>query len=209
MNIGEKLLTLRKSKNLSQEEVAEKLNVTRQTVSKWETDQSMPDFDKIKPLCELFEITPNELISENIETTNEGIEVQDKNLKTKRAVGIGLGILGYFIAIAWIMISTEVMNLDDTLAAAIFLIICGVATFAIIFTCMTTSQEKPEKEKKHINPLRKQINEILGVLVVIIYLIISFMTMAWHITWIIFLLYGLVKEIIKLFFMLKGDNNEE
>ena len=50
-NLGEKLLELRKAKNLSQEEVAEKLNVTRQTVSKWETNQSTPDFDKIVPLC--------------------------------------------------------------------------------------------------------------------------------------------------------------
>ena len=56
MNIGEKLFELRKKKNLSQEEVADKLNVTRQTVSKWETNQSTPDFDKIVPLCELFEI---------------------------------------------------------------------------------------------------------------------------------------------------------
>ena len=40
MNFGEKLYELRKEKNLSQEEVAEKLNVTRQTVSKWETNQS-------------------------------------------------------------------------------------------------------------------------------------------------------------------------
>ncbi len=58
-NLGERLFNLRKDKKLSQEEVADKLNVTRQTVSKWETDQSMPDFDKIVPLCELYEITPN------------------------------------------------------------------------------------------------------------------------------------------------------
>lgn len=63
MNIGEKLFELRKSKNLSQEEVAEKLNVTRQTVSKWETNQSTPDFDKILPLCELFEISTEELLT--------------------------------------------------------------------------------------------------------------------------------------------------
>ena len=49
MNIGEKIFELRKSRNLSQEEVAEKLNVTRQTVSKWETNKSTPDFDKIVP----------------------------------------------------------------------------------------------------------------------------------------------------------------
>ena len=63
MNIGEKLYELRKGKNLSQEEVADKLNVTRQTISKWETNQSTPDFDKIKPLCELYGITADELLT--------------------------------------------------------------------------------------------------------------------------------------------------
>ena len=47
MDLGENLYNLRKKKNLSQEEVAEKLNVTRQTISKWETGESKPDFDKI------------------------------------------------------------------------------------------------------------------------------------------------------------------
>ena len=63
-NLGERLFKLRRDKKLSQEEVAEKLNVTRQTISKWETDQSVPDFDKIVPLCELYGITPNELFIE-------------------------------------------------------------------------------------------------------------------------------------------------
>ena len=62
MDLGQKLFELRKGKNLSQEEVADKLNVTRQTVSKWETNQSTPDFDKIVPLCELFEISTEELL---------------------------------------------------------------------------------------------------------------------------------------------------
>ena len=44
-------------------EVADKLNVTRQTVSKWETDQTTPDFNKIVPLCELYDITANELLT--------------------------------------------------------------------------------------------------------------------------------------------------
>ena len=47
MSLGQRLIELRKEKKLSREEVAGKLNVTRQTVSKWETDQSTPDFDKI------------------------------------------------------------------------------------------------------------------------------------------------------------------
>ena len=63
MNFGEKLFELRKEKKLSQEEVADRLNVSRQTVSKWETNQSVPDFDKIMPLCELFEIGVEELLT--------------------------------------------------------------------------------------------------------------------------------------------------
>ena len=73
MNLGEKLLNLRKTKNLTQDDVAEKLNVTRQTVSKWETNQSTPDFDKILPLCELYGISPTELLAgekEEQETAN-------------------------------------------------------------------------------------------------------------------------------------------
>ena len=79
-NLGEKLFELRKSKNLTQDDVAEKLNVTRQTVSKWETNQSTPDFDKIVPLCDLYGITPNELLSVgNGESTNANQEETDMN----------------------------------------------------------------------------------------------------------------------------------
>ena len=54
MSLGERLLDLRKKKGLSQEEIAGLLDVSRQTVSKWETDQSTPDFDKIIPICNIF-----------------------------------------------------------------------------------------------------------------------------------------------------------
>lgn len=64
MSLGEKLLSLRKKKGLSQEEVADLLHVTRQTVSKWETDQSTPDFDKVVPICKLYDISTEELFGE-------------------------------------------------------------------------------------------------------------------------------------------------
>ena len=57
MTIGERLLNLRKEKNISQEELADILGVSRQTISKWELDQTTPDFDKLVPLCEYFGIT--------------------------------------------------------------------------------------------------------------------------------------------------------
>ena len=77
MDIGNKLYELRKSKNLSQEELADKLNVTRQTISKWETNQSTPDFDKIIPLCEIYGISADELLKG---IKNETIEAQNDSL---------------------------------------------------------------------------------------------------------------------------------
>ena len=77
MSLGNRLYELRKKKNISQEEAAEKLGVTRQTISKWETDQSLPDFDKILPLCVLYEITTDELLTG---TSNQ------KRMKKKKTI---------------------------------------------------------------------------------------------------------------------------
>lgn len=65
MSLGNKLISLRKKAGLSQEEVADKLGVTRQTISKWENDQSKPELVKAKLLSELYCVSYNYLISES------------------------------------------------------------------------------------------------------------------------------------------------
>lgn len=65
--LGNKLLNLRKSKGLSQEAVAEQLEVTRQTVSNWETNQTSPDLEQAKKISKLFQVSIDELIDNNIE----------------------------------------------------------------------------------------------------------------------------------------------
>ena len=206
MNIGEKLYELRKGKNLSQEEVADKLNVTRQTISKWETNQSTPDFDKIKPLCELYGITADELLTGEKKEKEQPLNKQD--IKKERANGIAAGVLFYFIAIVWIMISIPVLFMNPVLAAAIFILICGLATYKIIYTCMVYKKEKT-KEETEKNPIIKRINNIIDILCFTIYMLVSFYTMAWHITWIIFIIDGLLNEIVKLIFEVRGENNEK
>lgn len=197
MSLGEKLLDLRKEKHLSQEEVADKLNVSRQTVSKWETDQSTPDFDKIMPICELYGITTNELL-----TGKKTEKVPVDNL-SKRALGIGLGVLGYFISIVWIMVSVAYLNINPVLAAGIFILLIGISTFIVVYTGIVYKKEKKEKESVN-NSIYKQLTSVLSVFTVAIYLLISFLTNAWHITWILWIIYALVCEIIKLYFMMKG-----
>lgn len=63
MSLGEKLLDLRKKKGLSQEDVADKLGVSRQMVSKWETDQTVPELIKAKLISQLYNISYDYLIS--------------------------------------------------------------------------------------------------------------------------------------------------
>lgn len=58
MNFGEKLSKLRGEKKYSQEELAEKINVSRQTIRRWEYEESLPDVYQLKILCALFEVPP-------------------------------------------------------------------------------------------------------------------------------------------------------
>lgn len=81
MRLGQKITELRKKNNLSQESLAEKMNVSRQAVSKWESDQSIPDIEKIVSLSELFGVTTDYLLksgapSFEIKTVN--IPAEDK-----------------------------------------------------------------------------------------------------------------------------------
>lgn len=64
MTLAEKILHLRTQQGLSQLELAERLGVSRQSVSKWETGQSVPDLDKLIKLSDLFGITVDELVRE-------------------------------------------------------------------------------------------------------------------------------------------------
>lgn len=64
MQLYERLIRARKEKTISQAELAEKLNVSVQTVSRWETGKSIPDALQVQTLCEILSLTPNELLLE-------------------------------------------------------------------------------------------------------------------------------------------------
>ena len=71
MTLSEKIIALRNQHKMSQGDLAEKLNVSRQSVSKWETGTSTPDLDKLIAMSELFQVTMDELVKENIEIGSE------------------------------------------------------------------------------------------------------------------------------------------
>jgi transcriptional regulator with XRE-family HTH domain len=75
MNFSEKLLTLRKSKDLTQAQLAEKLNISRQSISKWESGQSIPELDKILELSNIFDVTTDYLLKPS--------EIDELSVKTE------------------------------------------------------------------------------------------------------------------------------
>lgn len=79
MNFNEKLIALRKTKGLSQEELGAELGVSRQTISKWESCQSYPDFQRLVLLGDYFGLTLDELVKD-IDVQ----DVRDRNLNDER-----------------------------------------------------------------------------------------------------------------------------
>jgi len=113
MEFNNKLYQLRKQKGLSQEELANRLNVSRQTVSKWEVGDSTPDMEKLVAISDLFEISLDELVTDKApvrigeNTTKSEIinELKEKVLtdankqKAKRGLKIVAIILGIIVLI--------------------------------------------------------------------------------------------------------------
>ena len=75
---GENLKTLRKQKGFSQEELAVRLHVVRQTVSKWEKNLSVPDADTLIRLAEILEVSVSELLGTKIESENVASDVAEQ-----------------------------------------------------------------------------------------------------------------------------------
>ena len=84
MNLAEKIIQLRKQKGWSQEELATQMDVSRQSVSKWESGISMPDIDKIILLSQIFGTTTDYLLKDDIED-NEERDRNEGNQKNESA----------------------------------------------------------------------------------------------------------------------------
>ena len=107
MKFNERLTQLRKKEGLSQEELGYKLNVTRQTVSKWELGQTKPEMDKLTEISQLFNISVDELISESEETTNTAdinSIIEDKPIGNESSKGNNKAIIIVVIIVATVLI---------------------------------------------------------------------------------------------------------
>lgn len=174
MTFGEKLAVARKEKNLSQEELAQKLYVTRQAISRWENNSTQPSLEMLSAICRELEKTPNDFIDTPQDNSirfykslsfsekwDYALEWHGKNKLIALLMwiygmiaGIGIGLTTYFAA------SQSFHNyppflLATTLSGAILLIVLGITM--IIFTAINNSKKFSRwlLEKKSIIRKRK------------------------------------------------------
>ena len=96
--LSEKIYALRRKNGLSQEQLAEKIGVSRQSISKWEGGLSTPELDKLKALSEFFQVSIDELTKEQEPSTATSETKQEASADPAKtaesSIGIGLCILG-------------------------------------------------------------------------------------------------------------------
>lgn len=112
MTLGEKIYELRTQHNLSQGDIANELNVSRQSISKWENGNSTPDLEKIVKLAEIFNVSLDELIKneekeETIVNTPEQLTATKTNTREKK-IGKGLIIAGVISIFVFLLLGLEI-----------------------------------------------------------------------------------------------------
>ena len=110
MSISENLQILRKSKNMSQEELAEKLNVSRQAVSKWESGSGYPETEKIISICEIFDCSMDELVKGKIADDIKAEKNNYDSIMTSTAKGIAIAVGIIILGTAAMMTIMGVLN---------------------------------------------------------------------------------------------------
>jgi len=205
MSIGEKIYELRKKKNMSQEELANVLNVSRQTISKWELGESNPDFDKIVPLCNFFNISTDEFLRGSNPVLEEKIErVSKKN----KALTFSLCIIIFFVMCILVIVFDSI-GANDAIIAIISLASIGAISVILVYTFLSKPFEEINYRENSSNKKQRLISSIINLITILVYLILSFIIERWDYTWIILIVGLLIKKIIFLILLLKDEEKGE
>lgn len=135
MKIGKFIAECRKKQNLTQMQLAEKLNITDRAISKWENGKAMPDSSIMLELCELLKISVNELLSGDIiEMVKQKEEADKKLLKLE-------WVIGYISSISFLILIFIASFIEMQVWIRILLIAFGLLTFCIgIFNSLKIEQ---------------------------------------------------------------------
>ena len=90
MKLAVKIMAMRKQRGWSQEELAQQLSVSRQSVSKWESGASVPDLDKILKMSEIFDVSTDALLKEEMDLNERNTvfeDLQNERMKMEHLIG--------------------------------------------------------------------------------------------------------------------------
>ena len=135
MNIADRIQYLRKNAGISQEELAAKIGVSRQAVSKWESRQSLPDIEKIILLSEYFNVTTDYLLKGTESTCNQSKKKTDARIFS--AIGSALNFIGIVVAI---LIWKEEQS-SSSVTVGLILMALGITVF-VIGQCIGENRKK-------------------------------------------------------------------
>lgn len=135
MTIGEKLVKLRKEQNLTQEQFAEVLQVSRQSVSKWELNTAYPDTEKLIRISKLFDCSLDYLLKDEIEQMDENLISASESAKSDKMTAMWLTYLSFPPLFGWVVaifsLRFQFKNMKNKLQIALSIV--GM----IISLCMT------------------------------------------------------------------------
>lgn len=220
MTIGTKIQNLRKQRGMSQEQLAEALGVSRQAVSKWEAEQSVPDIDKIISICDYFGVTTDyilrnaelpqtelqsEPIVENTYISENKVDEENAEKQKKSALLLAVAIVLYILCVSPVII------IQNEIGIVLMFVMIATATGIIVYRSTLNRKNNDDEEKaenkKNENPTLKAAKSCVWAVAVIIYFVISFLSSAWYITWLVFPITGAITDVIEACFDLKdGDN---
>lgn len=135
MSLGENLQYLRERAGLTQEQLASRMEVSRQSVSKWESSASYPEMEKLVQLCQLFDVDLDTLVRGDAAAAcvEDGAQYDRHMNWFSRMIagGVGLVLLGVSV-----MMFLSGMGMEDNLATALFLTMMAVAVVVLIVAAM-------------------------------------------------------------------------
>ena len=140
MTLGEKLQLLRRSRGLSQEQLAAELDVSRQAISKWECGDSTPDLDKLRTICTYFGVTTDYLIWENEEDTPKAA-VPEKERASRGRNEVFSNVLLSVLLLAGIAALWGSLRISFTRGAVVHIIL-AVAAIAAAILSMTAWKQR-------------------------------------------------------------------
>ena len=136
MKLSEKMYALRRKSGLSQEQLAEKLDVSRQAISKWESDSSIPESEKLILISRFFNVSVDYLIKDELTEEATPPKAHRKEDIIVKYVGLALCILGFLCLVAWGIVMIANPSISDNLANSSVITIDGRGILLAVCTLL-------------------------------------------------------------------------